>query len=131
MSLRAHLRHIYYFVGDYHPPDVQPPPQITFDYQSFVFNATHRTIAWRFINDQSCTPPITFTIQSFSCDTGNPISTWTTVHLAYTLPLSAFLNDRNEPLHFSITASDTHAVECTSLPGYFQVYPNGKLVDLP
>ncbi len=115
-----------YYVDNYHPPVIEPAPYIVLDYQGFNFNATHRTVAWKFVNNQTCIPPVTFTIQSFSCDADNPIGTWTTTNHFYSLPTVAFVNSGNYLLYLSISASSTHAVECARFPTYFQVFPNGE-----
>lgn len=113
-------------IDNNHPPVIEPAPYIVFDYQGFDFNATHRTIAWKFLNNQTCTSPVNFTIQTLSCGTSKPAGTWTTTDKVYSLPTTPFVAEFGGLFLLSIFASSTHAVECARLPTYIQVFPNGK-----
>ena len=99
------------------PPRLVPTPRIVLDYTKLSFNATHKTIAWKFEDSQSCTSPITFAIQLSTCDVNNPTDSWITPYLEYTFPSSVF--DANGPLYFRIVARSAHkAAICTESSKY-------------
>ena len=115
-------------IGNYHPPPpMAPPASIVLNYQEFSFNSTHKTIAWRLINTQNsnCVPPVTFYIQSSTCAINIP-PPWTTPDTQYSLLSTAFVDDTNELLYFSITAVNIHKVECARTATKFQLSPNRK-----
>ena len=94
-----------------------------FDSLKFTFNAwpTNVNIAWKFENNQSCTPPVTFTIQSSACDVAHPDVSWNTTNLEYSLPVKIFAD---YPHYLIITASDSTRNECTRTQAKFQIFEN-------
>ena len=110
-------------LANYTPPDIPPKAKLVFDTLKFTFNTwpTHITIAWKFENNQSCTPPVTFTIQSSTCDVAHPTISWNTTNLEYSLPL---MNDEH---YLTIIANDSAGNECTRTLAKFQVVQNCKI----
>lgn len=109
------------FTANYTPPNIKPEAKLIFDSLKFTFNAwpTNITIAWKFENNRTCTPPVTFTIQQSVCDEPNRF--WNTTDLEYSLPLSLFADDHN---YLTLFASDSNGNECTRSQAKFQVFQN-------
>lgn len=114
---------LYNCLENYIPPQDKAAPEIVLEYLRFTI---HKTILWRFENNQTCTPSVSFTIQLSTCDSAHPINTWTTPNFQYSLPLAAFINDRNELLYISVRAVSADGNECART-AMFQINPNGKL----
>lgn len=102
-----------------------PVPQIVLNYARFTFNSTHKTVAWKFENSQSCTPPVTYSLQSSTCDRDVVGGTWITPNMEYSLPLSALIAG-SEVVYFNITARSTHGGTACAVSPRFQIDPVGK-----
>ena len=102
---------------DYNPPKTELQPQIVLDHQLFSFNATHKIIGWNFKNNQSCAPPVTFTVDLLTCDSDDPVQTWTTQDSELTIKSE----QKKESLYFRISASDKDHAKCPATTTDFQV----------
>ena len=100
---------------------MKPVGHIILDHRRFNFNATHKTIAWIFENNQSCMSTVVFTINSSTVNIDDPINTWKTQTLELTLPSSDFVGDNNDLLYFSISANGVNEKICSGYLVYFQV----------
>ena len=109
------------------PPNVIKIAKIILNHQQFRFNATHKTIAWRFVNNDTCTAPVSFIVQASTCEgivNILPISSQHTLTLR-----SSDIQHNDDILYLSIAALDANMNHCINadFQEHFQVYPDGKL----
>lgn len=114
--------------ANYHPPAPNQQLVIVLDHQNFFFNSTHRTIAWKIENIQSCSL-FQFVIRSSTSEMNNIVNSWSTQNFNLTLTSSDFVQDgTNELLYFNITANGMNQTRCSATSLIFQIIPDGMLI---
>ena len=107
------------------PNNIINHPRIFLNHQDFSFNATHKKIAWRFVNNETCTAPVSFKIQSFTCN--HIVKTWYISSHQHNLVLTLSDIQFNKiDLYLNITTIDANQKTCTNTV-CFQLYPDSKL----